>query len=102
MRLNILPAGYIYPKEQRAVRDLLRERRRLVQQRATHVLSAQSTVRHTAVRLPSKAILRTNKMPWPELANDNVMLGVKAHRAVIKTLSANIREHMLVPNGVYV
>jgi transposase len=32
MRLGILPTGYIYPKEQRAVRDLLRERRRLVQQ----------------------------------------------------------------------
>jgi hypothetical protein len=29
MRLGILPTGYIYPKEQRAVRDLLRERRRL-------------------------------------------------------------------------
>ena len=44
LRLGILPVGYIYPKEQRAVRDLLRERRRLVQQRATHVLSTQSTV----------------------------------------------------------
>lgn len=32
MRLGILPTGYIYPKEQRAVRDLLRERRRLVRQ----------------------------------------------------------------------
>ena len=91
MRLGILPAGYIYPKEQRAVRDLLRERRRLVQQRATHVLSTQSTVwRHTAVRLPSKAILGTNKMPWPELANRNVALGIRAHRAAIKTLSTLI------------
>ena len=91
MRLGILPTGYIYPKEQRAVRDLLRERRRLVQQRATHVLSAQSTVwRHTAVRLPSKAILGTNKMPWPELVNHNVKLGVGAHRAAIKTLSTHI------------
>ena len=91
MRLGILPTGYIYPKEQRAVRDLLRERRRLVQQRATHILSTQSTVwRHTAVRLPSKAILGTNKMPWPKLANDNVTLGVGAHRAAIKTLSTHI------------
>ena len=91
MRLGILPKGYIYPKEQRAVRDLLRERRRLVQQRATHVLSTQSTVwRHTAVRLPSKTILGTNKMPWPELANGNVALGIRAHRAAIKTLSSYI------------
>jgi transposase len=92
MRLGILPVGYIYPKEQRAVRDLLRERRRLVQQRSTHVLSAQSTVwRHTAVRMPSKAILGTKKMPWPELANGHVALGVQAHRAAIKTLSAHIK-----------
>lgn len=91
MRLGILPVGYIYPKEQRAVRDLLRERRRLVQQRATHVLSTQSTVwRHTAVRLPSKAILGTKKMPWPELPNDHVALGIRAHRAAIKTLSTHI------------
>jgi transposase len=91
MRLGILPTGYIYPKEQRAVRDLLRERRRLVQHRATHVLSTQSTVwRHTAVRLPSKAILGINKMPWPDLANDKVTLGVKAHQAAIKALSTHI------------
>lgn len=91
MRLGILPTGHIYPKEQRAVRDLLRERRRLVQERATQVLSTQSTVwRHTAVRLPSKAILGTNKMPWPVLANDNVTLGIRAHQAVIKTLNTHI------------
>ncbi|KZN53869.1 IS110 family transposase [Pseudoalteromonas luteoviolacea] len=31
MRLGILPTGYIYPKEQRAVRDMLRRRMQLVQ-----------------------------------------------------------------------
>src|SRR5579864_8147141 len=58
LRLGILPVGYIYPKEQRAVRDLLRERRRLVNERTTNVLSTQSTLwRHTAIRLPKKVIL---------------------------------------------
>lgn len=42
LRLNILPTGYIYPKEQRAIRDLLRKRCRLVQQRTALVLSAKS------------------------------------------------------------
>ena len=32
LRLGILPQGYIYPKAQRAVRDLLRKRMQLVQQ----------------------------------------------------------------------
>jgi transposase len=31
LRLGLLPEGYIYPKEQRAVRDLLRRRSRLTQ-----------------------------------------------------------------------
>ena len=30
LRLGILPTGYIYPKEERAVRDLLRKRAQLV------------------------------------------------------------------------
>jgi transposase len=43
-RLNILPEGYIYPKEQRAVRDLLRRRLLFVQQRTSHILSLQSMI----------------------------------------------------------
>lgn len=43
LRLGILPTGYIYPKQERAVRDLLRQRGRLVQQRTVHVLNAKST-----------------------------------------------------------
>ena len=39
LRLGILPTGYIYPREQRAVRDLLRKRGQLVRQRSTQILS---------------------------------------------------------------
>ncbi len=35
LRLGVLPEGYIYPKAERAVRDLLRRRQRLVQQRTS-------------------------------------------------------------------
>jgi hypothetical protein len=38
LRLGILPEGYIYPKEGRAVRDLLRKRGQLVQLRTTNIL----------------------------------------------------------------
>lgn len=42
MRLGILPTGYIYPPEDRAVRDLLRKRASLVQQRTSNILSIQN------------------------------------------------------------
>ena len=42
MRLGILPEGYIYPKEGRPVRDILRRRMLFVQQRTTQLLSLQS------------------------------------------------------------
>jgi transposase len=92
MRLGILPTGYIYPKEQRAVRDLLRERRRLVRQRTTNVLSIQSTVwRHTAIRLPAKVILGEKEAQWAQLSDPNIKLGVQARRATIKVLNKQIK-----------
>ena len=44
LRLGILPTGYIYPREQRAVRDLLRKRSQLVRQRSAQILSMQNLV----------------------------------------------------------
>ena len=41
-RLNILPTGYIYPREDRPVRDLLRRRTLLVRQRTAIILSPQN------------------------------------------------------------
>ena len=48
MRLKILPTGYIYPRERRAVRDLMRRRLGLVRVASRQLLSAQSAIwRHT-------------------------------------------------------
>jgi len=41
LRLNILPEGYIYPREQRRLRDLLRQRMRLVQKSTGLMQSVQ-------------------------------------------------------------
>ena len=43
-RLGILPEGYIYPKQERPVRDLLRKRMMLVRQRTAQILSFQNLV----------------------------------------------------------
>ena len=42
LRLGILPEGYIYPKEERPVRDLLRKRGHLVRLRTSLMLSLQN------------------------------------------------------------
>lgn len=44
LRLGILPEGYIYPKETRPVRDMLRRRTLYVKHRTSHILSLQSAV----------------------------------------------------------
>jgi len=44
LSLGILPEGYIYPKDDRPVRDLLRKRSFLVRQRTSHILSLQSMI----------------------------------------------------------
>jgi len=57
LRLGILPQGYIYPKEQRAVRDLLRKRSQLVRQRTANLLSIQNLVtRNTGSSISSNRI----------------------------------------------
>ena len=42
--LDILPQGYIYPKEDRPVRDLARKRSFLVRHKTAHILSLQSLI----------------------------------------------------------
>ena len=44
LRLGIIPEGYIYPKEERPMRDLLRKRLQLVQQHTAQILSFQNLI----------------------------------------------------------
>jgi transposase len=48
LRLGVLPTGYIYPKAERAVRDLLRKRAQLVRCRTAQILSIQNLVSRNA------------------------------------------------------
>jgi len=52
LRLGILPEGYIYPKEERPLRDLLRKRGQLVRLRTSLILSLQNMLsRNLGVRV---------------------------------------------------
>ena len=44
LRLKILPTGYIYPKEKRAIRDLLRKRTFFMQHRTSLILSLKGFI----------------------------------------------------------
>jgi transposase len=57
LRLKVLPEGYIYPKEGRAVRDLLRKRSQLVRQKVTPILSIQNLMsRNKGMRLSADKV----------------------------------------------
>jgi transposase len=57
LRLGVVPEGYIYPKTERAVRDVLRKRTHLARQHTAHVLSVQNLmVRNTGARFGAKRI----------------------------------------------
>ena len=57
LRLGVLPQGYIYPKAERPVRDLLRKRSQMVRQRTTNLLSIQNLMtRNTGSSLSANQI----------------------------------------------
>jgi transposase len=59
LRLGILRTAHIYPKAQRATRDLARKRMQLVRSRTQHVLAVENIVaRETAVSIKSNDVKR--------------------------------------------
>jgi len=94
LRLNILPTGFIYPKEERAVRDLLRKRSQMVQQSTTNILSLQNILaRNTAQSLSSYKIKKLDDEQAEKLINDpNITLSLKCNLNVIRCLQNTITE----------
>jgi len=90
MRLGILPTGYIYPKEERAIRDLLRKRGQLVNYRISHILSSQNIYwRNTGQKLPADDIKHGTDY-WQDFENDNTKLALSSHAPVIESLNEQI------------
>lgn len=67
LRLKILPEGYIYPKETRGVRDLLRRRMQLVQKRTSLLLSMKGMINNWTGARISRAELK--KLDKKEIGN---------------------------------
>ena len=86
LRLGVLPQGYIYPKQERAVRDLLRKRSQLVRQRTANLLSIQNLLtRNTGSAMNSNRIKTLDAKQVDQLLTDpDLSLAVKANLAMMQ------------------
>ena len=81
-RLNILPQGYIYPKEHRPVRDLLRRRLLFVRHRTSHILSLQSMVTRNLGFKMSNNDIKKFKIKDAEALFDSSNLALMAKNSI--------------------
>jgi len=93
LRLGILPEGYIYPKQERPVRDLLRRRLLFVRQRATHILSLQSMItRNLGINISANEIKKMKEDNVDQLFDDPyLVLTAKSNLSAINFLKTKIR-----------
>jgi transposase len=92
LRLGILPEGYIYPKEIRPIRDLLRKRTMLVRHRTAHILSLQNMVnRNTGRKLKvNDAKKLSGEEISKQLSDEHLIMAVKSDKAVIDFFNEQI------------
>lgn len=92
-RLNILPEGYIYPKEERPIRDILRRRLLFVRQRTAQILSLQSAIaRNLSVKMSGRAIKKLKGEDAEGLFDSPfLVLTAKSNIAVIQSLTKTIK-----------
>ena len=100
LRLGILPEGYIYPKEDRPIRDLLRKRGHLVRLRSSLVVSLQNIInRNNGFKLKKNKIMAstTNHVtPYLETNEDLALAGRVSKDSIdfltrqIKAVEANV------------
>jgi transposase len=92
LRLELLPEGHIYPKETRAVRDLLRKRGQLVRQRTCNILSVENlTSRNQGIRIKGNVVkqLSTEEVET-QYENQDLALAVTSTLSIVEALNQQI------------
>jgi transposase len=90
-RLDILPEGYIYPKEERPVRDLLRRKLLFVRHRTSNILSLQSSItRNCGYTMSARDIKKLDSCHTDTLF-DNPFLTLAARNNISAIQFLNIR-----------
>jgi len=92
LRLGLLKEGYISPPGERAVRDLLRKRGQLVQQRSRNILSIENlTSRNCGVALNSQGVKQlTAEEVRKTYRDENVALAVTSTLCVLECLNRQV------------
>jgi transposase len=95
LRLGTLKEGYIYPKEERALRDLLRKRCHLVKLRTSLIISLKNILaRNFGIQMSTSRIKEQSlDSILPCLPQtDNVALSIRTSKASIDFLAVQIEE----------
>mgnify|MGYP001077083530 FL=1 len=94
LRLGLLPEGYIYPKHQRPIRDLLRRRLMFVRQRTSQILSLQSMItRNRGLNFSGAQIKRFRDEFIEKLFSDrHLVFTAKKNIATIRFLDQIVSE----------
>jgi transposase len=86
LRLGILPEGYIYPKEERPIRDLLRKRGHLVKLRTSLILSLQNIISRNngfKIKVNDVKALKTDRVaPFLNDNEDLALVGKVSKEAI--------------------
>ena len=92
MRLGILPTGYMYPPALRGLRDMLRKRLQLVQDRTRHLLSFKTQYhRLTGQAIPVSEV-KARGFDCPVLGDANVQLALQSNLRMSRCLDEQVRE----------
>ncbi len=104
LSLDILPTGYIYPKETRGIRDVLRRRLLLVEQRTCQRISLQSLLaRHTGKRLSEGRLKKLSAeglcellpIPCASLIAEALLSVIQSLTVVITQLERTVSEYCI-------
>ena len=100
LRLGILKTGYIYPPEERPIRDLLRKRMRMVQSRTAQVVSLQNTIsRNTGRNLKWGKIQEITDEEMDQMFQGNKLL-LMAPRASLEVINSFNKQISLIEKTV--
>jgi transposase len=94
LRLQVLPTGYIYPREQRGLREVLRKRMLLVRQRTMNILSLEGTLsRYEGIRLNGKKLQELTSEEFQNYFNDpDVRQAIRPQWKILDCLNEEITE----------
>jgi len=94
-RLGILPEGYIYPKQERPVRDLLRKRGHLVRLRTSLIISLQNILSRNLgrkVNVNDVKVLKEDRVSPLLESSEDLMLAGRVSKEAIDFLTYQIRK----------